>query len=117
MQKEDKKIVGEIIRKIRKEKGLSQMQLAEKLDLSYQQIQKYEKGISNLSVERLKQIAKVLKVSINTFFPSEKMLVSDKGEVYGITPEEKELLEFFRKIKDNDIKKALIELIKKISGK
>ena len=44
------KQIGEKIRKIRKKQGISQMALAEKVGLSFQQIQKYEKGISKISV-------------------------------------------------------------------
>lgn len=118
MQKENKKNIGELLRKIRKEKGLSQMELAERLDISYQQIQKYEKGISNLSASRLMEIAKVLGVSISAFFPSENMIVSDEEKAYGtMTNEETILLDFFRKIKDKEVKKALIEFIKSLSKK
>jgi len=118
MQKEDKKNIGDLLRKIRKEKGLSQMELAERVDLSYQQIQKYEKGISNLSVSRLADIAKALGVPISAFFPSEKMIVSDEEKAYRtMTNEESILLEFFRKIKDKEVKKAIIEFIKILSKK
>jgi transcriptional regulator with XRE-family HTH domain len=45
---------------------MSQMELAEKIGISYQQLQKYEKGINNISISRLKQIADVLKIPISS---------------------------------------------------
>lgn len=63
----DKKI-GLIIRTVRKSKGLSQIELAGKMDLSFQQIQKYEKGATRLSVFRLRQIAAALDIPLTSFF-------------------------------------------------
>ncbi|NIT57020.1 MAG: helix-turn-helix domain-containing protein, partial [Aliifodinibius sp.] len=59
--------IGQLIKKIRKNKGLSQMKLASMLGISYQQLQKYEYGRSQISIGRLKQISDVLGISINTF--------------------------------------------------
>ena len=52
--------MGEVIRALRKIAGLSQERLAGKVGVSYQQIQKYEKGTSTAHVPRLKQIAEAL---------------------------------------------------------
>ncbi len=52
MIKRDKS-VGELIRRMRKSAHMSQMQLAEKIGISYQQVQKYEKGVNQLSLSRL----------------------------------------------------------------
>jgi len=64
--------IGEQIRELRKERGMSQMRLAALVGVSYQQIQKYEKASGSISVERLEQISKAFKISISTFFPAEK---------------------------------------------
>ncbi|TVQ36161.1 MAG: XRE family transcriptional regulator [Spirochaetaceae bacterium] len=56
--------IGQRIMQARDRRGLSQSQLAEQLDLSYQQVQKYEKGTSGITVGRLVQIAAVLDVDI-----------------------------------------------------
>ena len=64
--------IGENIRGLRKERGMSQMRLAALVGVSYQQIQKYEKASGSISVERLEQISKAFKISISTFFPVEK---------------------------------------------
>ncbi|MDA8091130.1 MAG: helix-turn-helix transcriptional regulator [Nitrospiraceae bacterium] len=48
------KAIGALVKQVRKSSGLSQMQLAEKVGISYQQVQKYEKGVNKLTLSRLK---------------------------------------------------------------
>jgi transcriptional regulator with XRE-family HTH domain len=48
--------------------GMSQAKLAERVGVTYQQIQKYERGVNRLSVSRLSQIAQILEVPIAYFF-------------------------------------------------
>ncbi|MCL4491959.1 MAG: helix-turn-helix domain-containing protein [Nitrospirae bacterium] len=115
MKKDNKKATGELIRELRRAKGISQMKLAEMLDVSYQQIQKYEKGVSSISVERLKQVAHALGVSAGLFFPPEKGMVSEPPATYGkMTDEEQLLLQLFRRIKDKKLKMAVLNLLKSL---
>jgi len=60
--------VGERIRARRKEIGISQQALAEKLGLTFQQVQKYERGMNRVSASKLYETAQVLSVSIEWFF-------------------------------------------------
>lgn len=55
--------LGARIRALRAEQGITQTELAEKLGVTFQQVQKYEKGINRMSVERLRDTAKVFGVS------------------------------------------------------
>ena len=59
--------IGQKIKQLRKERGFTQMDLAERVNVSYQQVQKYEKGETNLSVQRLSVIARALEVPITLF--------------------------------------------------
>jgi transcriptional regulator with XRE-family HTH domain len=61
-------IIGQKIRELRKDQGMSQMRLAELVGVSYQQIQKYEKASGNINVARLEQISKAFKIPITSFF-------------------------------------------------
>jgi transcriptional regulator with XRE-family HTH domain len=61
--------IGSCIRLRRLEKGLSQERLASFLGLSFQQIQKYERGINGCAPARLTKIAEVLDMPISAFFP------------------------------------------------
>jgi transcriptional regulator with XRE-family HTH domain len=60
--------VGDRLRRIRQAANLSQSDLANRLNISFQQIQKYEKGANRISVSRLFEISEVLKVAPSSFF-------------------------------------------------
>lgn len=62
--------VGERIRTIRAAVGMSQANLAEHLNVSFQQLQKYEKGTNRVSASKLVMIAQALGVSTATLLPS-----------------------------------------------
>lgn len=62
------KRVGAKIKARRVELGMSQEKLADHLGLTFQQVQKYEKGMNRVGASRLQQIAEALKVSIPYFF-------------------------------------------------
>ena len=121
MAKQFRKNIGEIIKKYRLAANMSQMALAEKIGISYQQLQKYEKGINNISVYRLEQISEALKIPISSFLETEEpeRIAEDIGQ-YGLSKEEKTLLDLFRRIDNKDIKrglllelKGIVEIIKK----
>ena len=61
------KIIGLQIRKIRLMRGKSQMRLANALNVTFQQIQKYEKGRNACSYKNLKKICEYLDISIDYF--------------------------------------------------
>ncbi len=60
--------VGERIRTRRTQLGLTQLQLAELIGISYQQIQKYETGSNRISAGRLYELALKLQVEVSYFF-------------------------------------------------
>jgi transcriptional regulator with XRE-family HTH domain len=60
--------VGSRVRMQRMLAGISQEKLGEALGLTFQQIQKYEKGTNRISASRLQQIAKMLGVPVSFFF-------------------------------------------------
>jgi transcriptional regulator with XRE-family HTH domain len=67
--------VGRRIRAQRLTQGMSQETLAAKLNVTFQQVQKYEKGTNRVSAGRLRRIAEVLGVPISFFFAD-----GDKGD-------------------------------------
>jgi len=113
----DKRHIGSLIRIVRKTAGLSQMGLAERVGISYQQIQKYEKGVSEISVSRLSQIAHALNIPLSRFVPDEeRMMVSEAVSPYGtLSDNEIELLSLFRRIKDKKLKDGFLIAIKSIA--
>jgi transcriptional regulator with XRE-family HTH domain len=68
MVNEFNKHLGEMLKKRRLALGLTQTKVAKAINVTFQQIQKYEKGINGVSSMRLLQLASYLKVPINYFF-------------------------------------------------
>lgn len=60
--------VGQRLRVRRSLLGMSQEKLAEAIDLTFQQVQKYERGINRISAGRLFQFSKILDVPIGYFY-------------------------------------------------
>ena len=60
--------IGRKIRALRLERGLSQSSLADGIDLTFQQVQKYEKGTNRVSAGRLQRIADLLNTPVTFFY-------------------------------------------------
>ncbi|MEH0021260.1 MAG: helix-turn-helix transcriptional regulator [Desulfobacter sp.] len=117
--------IGLKIKALRNAYGLSQIQLAEKLNLSFQQIQKYEKGVTAISVVRLQQVADAFGVEMAVFFepdlpghdvhepaPEYAPLISRSDPSQVLTGEEITLLKLFRKIENKKLRQGIILQIK-----
>jgi transcriptional regulator with XRE-family HTH domain len=116
MSKELKKNIGATLKKHRLAARMSQMALAEKIGISYQQLQKYEKGINNISVYRLSQISEVLRIPISRLLEDQvPEKVAEEISEYGLSKEEKILLDLFRKVDNKDIKRGLLLELKGIA--
>ncbi len=116
--KQENRRIGHIIKEARKTRGMTQMELAELIGVSYQQVQKYEKGSDNISVERLKQIAKAINVPVTLFFTAAAEAVAETPASYGKMPEdEAALLQLYRRIKSRKARKAVIELLKTFTAR
>jgi transcriptional regulator with XRE-family HTH domain len=105
--------IGQLIRSIRKSRRMSQMALASHIGVSYQQVQKYEKGTSSISVDRLRQISDALGTSVFTFFPEEKKGALKDAKIQGgLSKEEQALVGNFRRIKGKNERLAFFEFSK-----
>ena len=62
------KIIGRNLRAFRLQKNLSQEQIAAAVKLTFQQVQKYEKGSNRISGSRMAQFSQLLNVTPNDFF-------------------------------------------------
>lgn len=63
--------IGELIRKRRLAIGVSQTRLAEGLGITFQQIQKYEKGVNRVAASTLMRVARALDCKITELLPEE----------------------------------------------
>jgi transcriptional regulator with XRE-family HTH domain len=71
--------VGHRIRVERLSRGMSQTVLADQLGVTFQQVQKYEKGVNRVGAGRLTKIAEALGVPVSTFFTDQHMLNNGSG--------------------------------------
>jgi transcriptional regulator with XRE-family HTH domain len=110
------KHLGEMLKKRRLALGLTQTKVAKAINVTFQQIQKYEKGINGVSSVRLLQLAGYLKVPINYFYDGYSEYLSDLNKTAGnymsvnynflvkifseLTQEQKNK---FNKLRDNEI--------------
>ncbi|EJF92282.1 hypothetical protein ME9_01684 [Bartonella taylorii 8TBB] len=104
--------IGKKIRLKREMLGISQKELGTTLGITFQQVQKYEKGINRVGAGRLQQIANVMGVEISFFYTD----ISTKENVLhsydeGISSkDEHQLLKSFRKLQSKK-QKAILCLI------
>ena len=103
--------VGQKLRMRRKMLGLSQNQLGKKIGVTFQQIQKYEKGINRMGSSRLHEIATILLLPISYFFDGydENPIEEDKQLI--------KLCKHFLKIKEKGLQDSVINLAKSLEGK
>jgi transcriptional regulator with XRE-family HTH domain len=60
--------IGKRVRTLRLQRGLSQTELGALINVTFQQVQKYEKGTNRISAGRLQRIAEVMSVPVSFFF-------------------------------------------------
>lgn len=113
--------VGNRVRIRRMLIGMSQEKLGDLLGLTFQQVQKYEKGINRIGAGRLFEIARILDVPIDFFYEGVT------GEAGGFAEESAPVLEFvssneglqlslaFMKIKDPKVSKRVLDLVKSLA--
>ena len=118
--------VGSRVRMRRMIVGMSQEKLGEALGITFQQVQKYEKGTNRIGASRLQQIAKVLGVPIQFFFEgaphvsSQRVTATDVAPDYVAdfitTSEGVQLTRAFVRITDPSVRRRLISLVKAMAG-
>jgi len=131
--------VGARIRQRRTVLGMSQEKLGDALRLTFQQVQKYERGTNRVSASRLYDLCRVFKVSPDYFFDglpnfgvaspayasrriaspvfaaAEDEAAALIDEPPPLAPDEAELLASFSGITDPDIRRRVLDLVKSIS--
>ena len=97
--------IGLRIREYRLQAGITQEQLAEELGITFQQVQKYERGITKVNLLKLQQLAIILKIPISAFF------LDGSYSAFQLTEEEKQLLHSFRKIKTAEHRNSVLDIV------
>ena len=122
------KHVGSRVRMRRVLIGMSQEKLGEALGLTFQQVQKYEKGTNRIGASRLQQISTILDVPVSFFFegapgidPATQGGMSEgSSSAYVVdflsTTEGLQLNKAFVQIKDPRIRRKIVELVGSLAG-
>ena len=107
--------IGQRLRMRRKLAGLSQEQLAERLGVTFQQVQKYEKGTNRISASRLFGAARLLSVPVSYFFEGLATPEAEAEHVIPMTRDEHDLLLAFRSARE-DVRGPFIALVQASRG-
>ena len=114
--------VGLRIRLRRKELGISQERLAEAIGLTFQQVQKYERGANRVSASKLWEMARALSTSVNYFYeglPTDARATRPDGpklEDFLLTSEGMELARYFPQIPKSGVRRQILELVRTMAG-
>ncbi|MBE7637193.1 helix-turn-helix domain-containing protein [Sneathiella sp. P13V-1] len=111
------RLVGQKLRQKRTLLGLSQAEVAAKVGITFQQLQKYEQGINRIGASRLYSLAKALETDISYFFKTEQSVddnsTSEDQEKHdpANTRETLELVRAYSRITDDKLRKEVRDLI------
>lgn len=119
--------VGKRVRMRRLMLGMSQTKLGDALDLTFQQVQKYEKGSNRIGASRLQRIAEVLQVPVEFFFEGAPQLRGDHHPEsegpslqfvndFVATSDGLLLMKAFTQIADAKIRRSIVTLVENIAG-
>ena len=125
--------VGAQLKKARLKRGLSQEKLAEEMGITFQQVQKYERGSNRIGASRLWDLAQVLQVPISYFYegmaedimdksPRKICTLSDNEEIFAqigdlvLTAEDVLLIRDFKSIRNQALAQNIINLVHSLSA-
>jgi transcriptional regulator with XRE-family HTH domain len=115
--------IGQRVRLRRVEQKMSQDELGKELGVSFQQVQKYEKGVNRVGAARLQQIATALDVPVTFFFDDAragKRATGDKREVESLlfldSSFSLRLLRAYASVKDKKVQRLFVSLIESIAA-
>jgi transcriptional regulator with XRE-family HTH domain len=124
--------VGTRVRLRRMLLGMSQEKLGERLGLTFQQVQKYEKGVNRIGASRLFDLSQVLQVPIQFFYEEAPGTLEQGGGEHGRgfaergsesyiveflnTRDGLEMNKAFVRIQDIKVRRAIVELVRQLAG-
>jgi transcriptional regulator with XRE-family HTH domain len=122
------KYVGSRVRMRRIMLGMSQEKLGEALGLTFQQVQKYEKGTNRVGASRIQQISEILQVPVSFLFeggPSGMTSVDSLAEAasptyvsdFLATSEGLALTRAFTRISDVKLRRSIVDMVEQIAAR
>lgn len=111
--------VGKRLRGLRLKCGFSQEKVAEHLGISFQQVQKYEKGTNRIAPNRLQKAADLFDIPVSAFFPPSEL--TENAQQDAITAdwskEEFEAARHFAEIESDSVRRSVLALLKVLAKK
>src|SRR3984893_12592603 len=123
------KHVGSRVRMRRMMLGMSQEKLGDALGLTFQQVQKYEKGTNRIGASRLQQISHILQVPVSFFFEGGPNAQSGRGDGVSEAPSPAYVSDFlatsdglaltkaFMRIEDSKLRRRIVDLVEQIASR
>ena len=110
--------VGRRVRALRLERDMSQTALADQLGLTFQQVQKYEKGVNRIGAGRLQTIAEIFQVSITDLFADAQPAAHGQQSVYELVDSAAALwlLRAYTRLPNSKLKQALVQMAVAMAG-
>jgi transcriptional regulator with XRE-family HTH domain len=118
--------VGTRVRLRRTLLGMSQEKLGDALGLTFQQVQKYEKGTNRIGASRLQQISNILQVPVSFFFEGAPHMPGHTGmgeapspayvSDFLATSDGLSLTKAFMRIKNSKLRRRIVDLVEQIAG-
>lgn len=114
-------VIGENLRRYRTMRGMTQAELAQKMGITFQQVQKYERGYNRLSASRLFRASQILETDPTCLF--EGMAPGKRKTLIRKTKEQDEpydkvdlhIVKILRSIENPEVKKKALALLKSIA--
>jgi len=122
------KHVGSRVRMRRMMLSMSQEKLGDALGLTFQQVQKYEKGTNRIGASRLQQISNILQVPVSFFFEGAPHIPGERHGGLGEAPSPAYVSDFlatsdglsltkaFMRIKNSKMRRRIVDLVEQIAG-
>jgi len=101
-------IIGNNFRILRANARMTQAQLAEQLGITFQQVQKYERGTNRIAASTLYKASKILNVGLLSFFKG----LDSEAEIMTFSRQEMEWLRLYNELPADDVRKHITRMIK-----
>jgi transcriptional regulator with XRE-family HTH domain len=106
-------LIGHRVKMARIERGLTQVELADELGVTFQQVQKYESGKNRIAASRLIDIARVLQTNIAALLPTSG---TPPPQAPVLSKQSAQLLRDFESIADVKLRESVLSVVRKVAA-
>ncbi len=106
--------IGKLLKQMRKASGMTQVKLAERMGVTYQQVQKYESGKSTFSIGRLLQVAEVFDIPPSAFLDVKQRVEQPEPEYSSLSECEVLMVLMYRRLGTRTLQKEFLNMLENI---